>query len=295
MDLDYLREFRDLVRYGEFTLASEKLFTSQPTLSRHIKALEDELGLPLIVRASQKLELTEYGELVLSYANEVLERTEDLLKTCRDISGEREKTIKIFFSYPPREFYEPFLLEKTEYTIELLKNDPPRTQSEQIDLLARGEVDFLFAMLSEKRSSVFSSQYLRTDRFYALLSKSHPLAGRSEISLRDLRDDSFIMWPRGSFDCDYLERTCVEMGFQPKIILRTGEGSMLAEKVGHGYGVSIAAVSKSGGFHPEQGVIMVPLTDAPPVERRVYYRKGVLSPACSKFLHYLQRSFGNDR
>ena len=63
MKIELLREFVALAHYGSFRAASEKLFVSQPTLSNHIKALEQELGFELFDR-SRDNELTDEGALL---------------------------------------------------------------------------------------------------------------------------------------------------------------------------------------------------------------------------------------
>ena len=228
MDIEYLREFVCLVQYGEFTLASEKLFISQPTLSRHIKSLEDELRVPLLVRTSQKVELTPFGETLSVYAKDVLKRTEDLQKTIAKISRTKENTVRIFFSYPIHALCEGFSSVYPGYTVELIKNDPPRTQSEQIDLLAKESCDFMLTALDDRHSATFSSLFLRTDQLCVLVSRTHPLAARDSIGIEELKNETFLMWSRGSFEADFAEQACQDAGFAPQISIRTGDGSYLA-------------------------------------------------------------------
>ena len=64
MELKHLRSFVAVVRYGSFTRAAEKLYLSQPAVSAHVQALEEELGRRLIIRTTKSLEVTPKGQTV---------------------------------------------------------------------------------------------------------------------------------------------------------------------------------------------------------------------------------------
>lgn len=72
MDLKSLRYFAEIARQKSFTLAAEKLFVTQPTLSRQIADLEEELGHPLFDRTTRKIELTEKGLYLYRQAQTIL-------------------------------------------------------------------------------------------------------------------------------------------------------------------------------------------------------------------------------
>ena len=63
MEVQYVREFLTLVKYGNYLAAADELFISQSTLSKHIFALEKELGLSLLNRTTRKVQLNQYGPL----------------------------------------------------------------------------------------------------------------------------------------------------------------------------------------------------------------------------------------
>ena len=61
MEMKQLRSYIAVIRYGSFTKAAEKTFTSQPTISAHVKALEEELGVQLLARDTKNLTVTDKG------------------------------------------------------------------------------------------------------------------------------------------------------------------------------------------------------------------------------------------
>ncbi len=82
MKTEYLREFVTLAHYGSFNDAAEKLFVSQPTLSNHIRMLEQMLGFELFDRARDN-ELTDAGSLFLDSAQSTLMAIDATLEECR--------------------------------------------------------------------------------------------------------------------------------------------------------------------------------------------------------------------
>ena len=72
MDFKQLKSFVSVVEYGNFTSAAAKLKISQPTVSTHVQALEDELGRQLMLRTAKRVKLTAYGAKVYEQALAIL-------------------------------------------------------------------------------------------------------------------------------------------------------------------------------------------------------------------------------
>ena len=77
MDLHQLRGFYEIARTRSFTRAADKLFLSQPAISLQVKALEGELGEPLFDRKRREIRLTEAGEVLFKYVQQVFDGLED--------------------------------------------------------------------------------------------------------------------------------------------------------------------------------------------------------------------------
>lgn len=72
LKLHHIREFLVLSQYKNYNVAAEHLFMSQPTLSRHIKEMEGELGVSLFERSTRRVELTECGAFLVPYAKRIV-------------------------------------------------------------------------------------------------------------------------------------------------------------------------------------------------------------------------------
>ena len=71
MEIDYIREFVVLTETENFLEAAERLFISQSSLTRHIKSLEEDLGMQVFDRTTRKVTLNNFGKLFLPYAKEI--------------------------------------------------------------------------------------------------------------------------------------------------------------------------------------------------------------------------------
>lgn len=107
MEFKQLQSFAAVVRYSSFTEAAEKLYISQPTISTHIRMLEEELQTSLILRTTKKIELTEKGRELYEYAVNLLDLRDRMLRRC---SGDREQVIHLGASTIPSAHILPEIL-----------------------------------------------------------------------------------------------------------------------------------------------------------------------------------------
>lgn len=107
MELKQLQSFAAVVQYGSFTKAAEKLYISQPTISTHIRLLEEELGRQLILRTTKHIEVTPKGREVYEYAANILELRDRMTESCRE---ETRKIIHLGASTIPSAYLLPEIL-----------------------------------------------------------------------------------------------------------------------------------------------------------------------------------------
>ena len=101
MELSFLQDFVVLAETQKFSAAAQKLHISQSTLSRHIQALEAELGCVLFHRTTRDMELSAYGTLYLPYARKILHTANTAELRLRDYSARQEKTVQIGVVHNP--------------------------------------------------------------------------------------------------------------------------------------------------------------------------------------------------
>ena len=95
MELRTLRAFVEVVRQGGFSQAAKTLFATQPTVSKAVKQLEDEIGVPLLDRVGHRSTLTAAGEIVYRRAVRMLTERDDLVAELDELRGLKRGTLRL--------------------------------------------------------------------------------------------------------------------------------------------------------------------------------------------------------
>ena len=151
MDLRHLRYFVVVAEEGNITRAAERLHIAQPPLSRQIQQLEEELGVPLLVRGSRPLTLTEAGQFFYAHARQLLSQTRELEAMTRRI-GTIERKLSIGFVGSTLYGMLPKVIRRfrsEQNTTELTLHE--MTSMEQISALKEGKIDVGFGRIRRTR------------------------------------------------------------------------------------------------------------------------------------------------
>lgn len=247
MDLRHLRYFVVVAEEGNITRAAERLHIAQPPLSRQIQQLEEELGVPLLVRGSRPLTLTEAGQFFYAHARQLLSQTRELEAMTRRI-GTIERKLSIGFVGSTLYGMLPKVIRRfrsEQNTTELTLHE--MTSMEQISALKEGKIDVGFGRIRHEDPNV-RRIVLREERLVAALPSGHALTDRPVISLLDLVDDTLIVFPkapRPSF-ADQILASFHDRGLEPKKVYEARELQVAIGLVAAGEGVAIVPASVQG-------------------------------------------------
>jgi LysR family transcriptional regulator, hca operon transcriptional activator len=193
MELRHLRYFIAVAEEGSLTLAAEKrLHTAQPSLSRQIRDLEYEVGVPLMIRSVHGIELTAAGRAFLDHARLALTQAEAATEAARRAAQ------------PPRTLFAIGFLTGYEMdwlpaVMEILRAELPSTEVgihslDSPDLataLIHGKIDLAF-MRPEKQAPGLKFRLLRKDPLIVVMPRDHTLAARSAIRPQDIAGQTFV-------------------------------------------------------------------------------------------------------
>jgi len=101
MELYQIKSFIAVAEEGNLTKAAERICASQPAVSAHVKALEEELGVPLFVRTSRGMSLTEAGKGLRPKANAILRAAEEMVSQAKTYRGELTGDLKVGVNTDP--------------------------------------------------------------------------------------------------------------------------------------------------------------------------------------------------
>lgn len=226
MNTEYLKEFLALAETKNFWEASERLYMNQSTLSKHIKALETELGIDLFTRTTRRVELTSYGQTFLPYAKTIV-RTEfegtSAIKRMLNIENGL-LTIGAIPSMPQyhiTQFLAQFQQKYPGTTVRITEDDPVNLihhlENENCELIFNREDRATFEKNFINGDNITRIPYMR-DRLVTVLRKNHPLANAESITLQQLRDEQFCLIKEGSLMYQMSIDACQNAGFIPYII-----------------------------------------------------------------------------
>lgn len=259
IELRLLRYFTAVAEEGHVGHAAARLFISQPALSQQIRALEEQVGVPLFTRHARGVELTEAGEVLLVEAREVLGRADRLEETVEELA--RGETAGLRLGIPPG--LEPGLLPKL---IASLRESHPDarievrelTTPDQLDALRAGSLD-LGLVREPVDDSRLSRRTLLVEPLGASLPETHPLAGRESLTLRELAGDLFVCFPRPWAPSlhDVLVNALREQGIEARFE-DSAQLSTTVGKVAAGEGITLSAPT---WLDDVPGIVWRPLTD----------------------------------
>ena len=284
MDIRVLKYFLAVAREQSFSVAAERLFLSQPTLSRQIKELEDELGTQLFIRSSKGVTLTEEGMILRARADEIvalMDKTEqEVRKSGEQISG------MVYIGAG-----ETYAVKLIADTAKKLNVDHPDIQysiysgdaSDVLEKLDRGLLDFGIVFQNVDTSKYNSIPLPLKDTFGVLMRKDSPLAKKKTVSLSDLRGQSLII-PRQPnhnsmfLDIPGIDEESVQIAAQYNLLYN---GSVMASE-GMGYCMCIDRLINVTG---DSNMCFKPFD--PPIEAGssfIWKRNAVFSRAAERYL-----------
>ena len=197
MDLRQLRYFVAVARERNFTRAAQMLHIAQPPLSRQIQLLEEELGVPLILRETRPVKLTDAGRLFYEQALQILGRVEQMRTTTRRVGLNQNSVLSIGFVASTLYGGLPVLVRKLrqhapELDIQLLE----LLSVQQIPALKEGRIDIGFGRLRHNDPNVVGV-VLREERLTLAIPQDTPLAAASTpLPLSALAGQKLIVYPK---------------------------------------------------------------------------------------------------
>ena len=294
MNLQAIEYFVAVGKSLSITTTAEEFYVSQSVLSRHIQNLETELGLQLFERTKPLLTLTEDGKFLLSHATQIMRYVQGMEDySSKQVKKNSREHVKIgfeshigveplmhFTALAAKQFSGmiEFDFEQADHTI-LFAN------------LQKGKYDFVFAAFPALNMETFDFETftISNSGCSAVISTCHPLADRREINLSELKDDSFVIYPRreSQVRADQLVQWCNNAGFSPNIKYFPEEPATYMMYIIANQAVSIVSNNLQKSYRV--GVKYIPITEIKDIHIPVgiLWRRGDLRPICKKLIDSL--------
>ncbi|MFF2447010.1 LysR family transcriptional regulator [Neobacillus sp. NPDC058068] len=239
MDIRHLTYFIEVAKYKSFTKASQSLHLSQSTLSKVVKSLEEELNVELIDRSTKNIELTEAGEIVLAEGEMIIESINDLSDHLYDLMNLKKGKIKIgippiigFLFFP--KIIKGFNTLYPDIKIKLFEYGTIRVEQEVRDGLL--DLGVVILPVNEEEFDVVP---FVNEELMLFVHASHPLAQREQVEMKELRNETFILFKKGFALHDLIIQECLQAGFSPEIAYESFEWDFMTGMIGENLGISI--------------------------------------------------------
>lgn len=208
MKIEHMREFLELAAAKNYSVAARNLFISQPTLSRHIQAMEEELGYPLVETTSHHVSLTEYGYSAVRSFRKILKEYDVLIEAGKNLAQRISGTLTLGILYYAIDDYCSGFLQwfQKKYPNIQLKCNSYLPQQLVNDLLAlKIDVGTLFCV---DFSSPNGMNYFKVSStsMIAMTSKDSPLARKSSVTLEELKDYPLITLENDEYSTSLTEQ-----------------------------------------------------------------------------------------
>ncbi|WCN37918.1 cidABC operon transcriptional activator CidR [Aneurinibacillus uraniidurans] len=238
MDIRHLQYFVKVAQLKSFTKAAQALYITQPTISKMIKSIEEELGIVLFNRLGKQVELTDAGHVMFVQAQDIVHSFQNLSSELDDLMSVKKGHIRIglppmigssFFPKVLGKFREQY----PDVTIQLLEDGAKKVEAD----VENGALD-IGVVLSPTNEELFHSFSLVKEKLMLLVHPSHSLADRERVSLSELAHESFVFFREDFALHDRIIAECVQTGFQPHVIYESSQWDFISEMVAANLGIA---------------------------------------------------------
>ncbi|MDD7795403.1 LysR family transcriptional regulator [Clostridium sp. 'White wine YQ'] len=259
MEIEQLKYFLAVVKYKNFSTAAQELCISQSSLSKRLKALEDELGTELINRATKTVTLT--GEELVNFSEEVIARYDDLKLKIKKHSNLEEGHINLGMSQIVNcqgliGLIASFQKEHPGIKINLVE----KKTKDLIKLLRDNKIDAAFILTNLDEDTGLKIQPLINDEYVLVTDMKHPLAKNKFIDLSEIANEKFILLDPSTGMHDTPVGACKKAGFTPSILYESDQIDTILDLVSEGLGVSLL-MHDSVNYYGHLGVKIVKLNE----------------------------------
>lgn len=259
MEMKQIEFLLKLAETGNYLAAAEALFISQSSLSKHILALENELGFQLFDRSKRKIAITPAGTVFLRHAQAISQAYQAMLVETKQYKTASSLTIfaiPVIAQYGITTYIAQFQREYPSIQLTLRELEA----SAILPALNDHQCDLAFVRdnyLDRERYAVLE---VACDKMLVVLSNKHRFAARESLALNELSDENFIMFDKGTVVHELVVEACRIAGFEPRIFYASLRVESVLGMVASNSGIAIM-MEKVFEYHQGPDVIAIPLTE----------------------------------
>ena len=287
--LNSLLVFHKVAKHKSFSKAAERLFISQPAVTKHIKELERKVGMGLIRRGRGEFDLTEAGEILFKHTHKISSHLLEIENALGNLKKDHHGVLKIGTTESYSKCLMPKLLSEFQTSHPSIKIFLEVGNSEEIEkslLVYKNDLGLIG--VTKTSSKVETIPFLK-EPLVLIVSPNHPLTKRKIVSLIELEGYPFIIRAKGSTTRRIVLEAFRDLNIRPSLLIEAGSSEFIKEWVSEGKGVSII-VKRIVEDEEKRGMLKpIPLAEKIYLEVVLLYLKEERSnPAIKAFVHFVE-------
>ncbi|MDC6387490.1 LysR family transcriptional regulator [Maribacter sp. PR1] len=250
IELRHLTYFLAVAEELHFRRAAEKLFISQPGLSRQIKQMEAILQAELFIRDKKKVSLTPAGHYLKHQAEDIFKHLKETKRQLQLIGGGDTGEVRIGFLGSAMQDVIPSLLLKLKEKLPRIKTSLEELSNlSQVDAVLKDELDMGFVRLA-KVPAALNKKTVFKDTFSLVLPESYPMLTREYEGMERFVEDNFILFSQdySPYYYETIMSICSDAGFVPKVSHKSVHAQTIFKLVENNLGIAIIPTALQYGF-----------------------------------------------
>lgn len=238
MDVRHLTYFIEVARHKSFTKAAQALHITQPSISKMVKILEEELEVTLFNRTAKQAELTDAGKAVLRQAQQIVHSVQNLTSELSDVINIKKGNIII--GLPPMvgvSFF-PSVIGDFNHLYPQVTQKLIEVGSKQVEHgVEDGSLDIGVVALPVKNELFNMFSFVR-EPMRLIVYPGHPLTDKELVGFSELKEEHFVLFREDFTIRDRILERCSQNGFYPKIVCESSQWDFIAEMVAARLGIA---------------------------------------------------------
>ena len=295
MEFKQLEAFVAVVDYGSFSEAARKLYLTQPTISAHVRSLEEELHTKLILRTTKKTTITTRGYQLYDSAIRMLEIRNNLLE---NFTGVQKHMIDLAASTIPSSYLLPEILAAFGKTHpDIYFHSIQADSAESINRVLDGTADLALVGQNTRDETCVFLPFCQDELVIAIPITNHYLGLQNKsVTFEDFIKDPIIIREKGSGTKKEMDLFLEQIGVTPSdlnVIARMNDLEGIKKSIVNGLGISILSARSAIDLQKTKQILLFPLEES--AHKRTFYivysKNRILKPHVRQFIQFVQNFY----
>ena len=295
MEFKQLEAFVAVVDYGSFSEAARKLYLTQPTISAHVRSLEEELHTRLILRTTKKTTITTRGYQLYDSAVRMLEIRNNLLE---NFTGVQNHMIDLAASTIPSSYLLPEILAAFGKTHpDIYFHSIQADSAESINRVLDGTADLALVGQNTRDETCVFLPFCQDELVIATPITNHYLGLQNKsVTFEDFIKDPIIIREKGSGTKKEMDLFLEQIGVTPSdlnVIARMNDLEGIKKSIVNGLGISILSARSAIDLQKTKQILLFPLEES--AHKRTFYivysKNRILKPHVRQFIQFVQNFY----